>query len=154
MLQKKQELLFQTAKRNGLAGITNLALRYYERKKQPDNPSYSPTALQVEITTACNLKCTMCEHTYMQKVGGHLGLDEFKKLVDSNPNVQVFNITGIGEALMNPTFFDMVEYAKSKGIYVWFSDNMTLMSEKSAQRLLNAGVDFIVVSLDGATKDT
>ncbi len=154
MLQTKKNLVLQTIKRNGLAGITNLALRYYQHKKLPDKPGYSPTALQVEITTACNLKCTMCEHTYMQKVGGHMDFDQFKKLLDSNPNVQTLNITGIGEALMNPAFLDMVDYAKKKGIYVWFSDNMTLMTERSAKRLIGAGTDFIVLSLDGATKET
>jgi radical SAM protein with 4Fe4S-binding SPASM domain len=90
----------------------------------------------------------------MQKVGDHMKLEQFKKLLDTSPNIQTLNITGIGEALMNPFFLDMVEYAKKKGIYVWFSDNMTLMTEKTAQRLLDAGVDFIALSLDGATKET
>ena len=95
MLQTKSNLVYKTIQRNGLAGITNLARRYYENSKRPDMPTYSPTALQVEITTACNLKCTMCEHTYMQKVGGNMGFEDFKKLLDTNPNVQTLNITGI-----------------------------------------------------------
>lgn len=154
MLQTRKNLLLKTIQRNWLAGTTNLAIRQIESKKRPDKPNYVPTALQVEVTTACNLRCTMCEHTYMQKVGGHLGLDEFKKLIDLNPNVQTLNLTGIGEALMNPVFLEMVEYAKNKGIYVWFSDNFTLMTEKSVKRIIDSGVDFVVLSLDGATKET
>ncbi|MBI5553658.1 MAG: SPASM domain-containing protein [Candidatus Diapherotrites archaeon] len=133
MFQSKQQLVLKTIQRNGLAGITNLALRFYEQEKKPLQPHYVPTALQVEVTTACNLKCTMCEHTYMQNVGGNLG---------------------IGEALLNRSFLEMVEYAKQKGIYAWFSDNMTLLTEEIANRVLDAGVDLIVLSLDGATPET
>ena len=152
--QTKQQLLLSTIKRNGLAGITNLALRYYEQKKVPNVVHYTPTALQIEITTACNLRCTMCEHTFMQQIGRNMKIGEFKKIVDENPNVQVVNITGIGEALMNKQFLDMVEYAKSRGIYVWFSDNFTFMNDANIERILNAGMDYIVMSLDGTTKET
>ncbi len=154
MHQTKQQLLLSTINRNGLAGITNLALRYYQQSKQPDNVDYTPTALQVEITTACNLKCTMCEHTYMQQIGRNLKIDGFRKIIDENPNVQIVNLTGIGEALMNKQFLDMADYAKSKGIYVWFSDNFTFLNDANIDRILKAGVDYIVMSLDGATKET
>ena len=154
LFQKKQNLLFSAISRDGISGITNLAMRYYEAKKEPIKTNYVPTALHVEITTACNLRCTICEHTYMQKVGGHLDLDGFKRLIDSTPSLLVINITGIGENFMNPQFLDMVSYAKRKGLYVWFTDNMTMLFPNSAQKLLDAGVDLIVASLDGATKET
>ncbi len=154
MLQKKKDLILNTIKRNGISGITNLALRFYEQKKLPEKTRYQPTALQIEVTTACNLNCEMCEHTFMKEIGRHLKLNEFKKIVDENPNVQVLNLTGMGEGLLNPEFMEMIEYAKSKGIYVWFNDNFTLMTKEKAERILNAGVNFIVLSLDGATKKT
>jgi len=146
--------LLNSIRRNGLLGVTNLALRYLEQKRQPNIAHYTPTALQIEVTTACNLKCTMCEHTFMQQIGINMKIGEFKKIIDSNPNVQIINVTGIGEALMNKQFLEMVEYAKSKGIYVWFSDNFTFMSDATIDRMLKAGVDYIVMSLDGATKET
>jgi radical SAM protein with 4Fe4S-binding SPASM domain len=154
MLQKRNELILNTFKRNGFAGIANLALRYYEQNKMPGSLHYTPTALQVEVTTSCNLKCTMCEHTFMQEIGRNLKFSEFKKILDENKNVQVVNLTGIGEALLNPEFIKMIEYAKSNGIYVWFNDNFTLMNQEKAEKLLELGADFIILSLDGATKKT
>jgi radical SAM protein with 4Fe4S-binding SPASM domain len=154
MHQTKQEHLKHTIARNGISGITNLALRYYTQNKQADVVAYQPTALQIEITTACNLRCTMCEHTFMQQIGRHIKMNEFTKIIDENPNVQIINLTGIGEALLNPEFMKMVEYAKKKGIYVWFSDNFTLMTKERIEKILDAGVDYIVMSLDGATKET
>ncbi|MFH1663405.1 MAG: radical SAM protein [archaeon] len=134
-------------------GIANLALRHYQQNKMLDKVNYNPTALQIEITTACNLKCTMCEHSFMQEIGKNLNFSEFKKIIDENKNVQVINLTGIGESLLNPEFIEMVKYAKSKGIYVWFNDNFTLMNREKAEKLIDLGADFIILSLDGATKE-
>jgi len=90
----------------------------------------------------------------MQKSGGHLKFSEFKKIIDENPNLQVVNLTGIGEALLNPEFLQMVKYAKKKNVYVWFNDNFTLMNKEKAEKLIDLGVDYIILSLDGATKET
>jgi MoaA/NifB/PqqE/SkfB family radical SAM enzyme len=90
----------------------------------------------------------------MQKIGGNLKFREFKEIIDNNKNIQLINFTGIGEALLNPEFIEMIEYSKKKGIYVWFNDNFTLMNQEKAEKLIDAGVDFIVLSLDGATKET
>ncbi len=154
MLQERKNLILNTIKRNGIAGLTNLALRYYQQKKIPDKASYVPTALQIEVTTACNLKCTMCEHSFMQEISRNITFNEFKKIIDENKNIQVINLTGIGESLLNPEFIKMVEYAKQKNIYVWFNDNFTLMTEEKMNKMLDLKVDFIIISLDGATKET
>ncbi len=154
MLQDKKKLIFNTAKRNGISGLANLALRYYQQNKTPDKPNYTPTALQIEVTTACNLKCTMCEHSFMQQIGRNISFSEFRKIIDENPNVQVINLTGIGESLLNNEFIKMIEYAKQKSIYVWFNDNFTLMTEEKMNKMLDLKVDFIILSLDGATKQT
>ena len=154
MLQSRKELLLSAIKKNNIKGIINLGLRYLETNNESDKVHYSPPTVQVEITTLCNLKCTMCNHTYMQETGGNMNLESFKKFIESNPHLQKINITGIGEALMNRDFIEMVKYAKQKGIYVWFTDNMTLMNEKNIQKLLDAKVDLICISLDGATKKT
>lgn len=154
MLQNRKDFVLNTIKRNHVFGLSNLALRYLEQNKTKDKVNYSPTALQIEVTTSCNLKCTMCEHTFMQKIGGNLKFPEFKKLIDQNPNIQVINLTGIGEALLNPEFMQMIEYAKKKEIYVWFNDNFTLMNKEKAEKIIDLGADYIIMSLDGATKET
>ncbi len=154
MLQKKKDFILKAFKRNGFFGLINAGKRFFEQNQFKEKTGYNPTALQVEVTTACNLNCAMCEHTFMKEKGEHLNLSEFKKLIDKNKNIQVVNLTGIGEALLNPEFMKMIEYTKKKGLYVWFNDNFTLLDEKKAEKMLDLKVDFIVVSLDGATKET
>jgi MoaA/NifB/PqqE/SkfB family radical SAM enzyme len=70
------------------------------------------------------------------------------------PKIQRVDLTGIGEALMNPAFFEIVKFLKSRGIYVTLNDNFTLMTEQIARQIIELGVDQIFLSLDGATKET
>lgn len=70
------------------------------------------------------------------------------------PSSIIFDLTGVGEALLNPRFLDMVEVLKKRRVTVILSDNFTLMDEGRAERLLRAGVDVVFVSFDGGTKET
>ena len=49
----------------------------------------------------------------------------------------------------------MIKYAKDKGILeVQFNTNAMLLTEKISERLIEAGLDRIIFSLDGMTKET
>lgn len=152
MFQSKTELAINAFLRNGPKGILNLYNRKHDEKTLPIECNFMPTALQIEPTTRCNLKCTMCEHTFLKDKGLNVGIELFKKTVEGNPFLELVNLTGIGESLMNPDFFKMIEYAKSKSLYVWFNDNFILMNESNAQKLIELKTDAIAISIDGATK--
>jgi radical SAM protein with 4Fe4S-binding SPASM domain len=154
MFQSRKELFFRVLKKNGLRGLLNLYFRQLDAKNMPEKTRFFPTAIQIETTTRCNLACEMCEHTYLNKKGNDMSFEDFKKVIDSNPFLAVANLTGIGEALLNKEFFQMVEYAKKRGLYVWFNDNFTLMNESTAEKLIELGVDAVAISIDGATKKT
>ena len=56
---------------------------------------------------------------------------------------------------MHPKLTDMVKYAKDKGIIeVQFNTNGLLLDATKANELLDAGLDRIIFSFDGATKET
>ncbi len=114
----------------------------------------SPRSIQIECTTRCNLRCTMCELTYWTEKGGDLALHHLQAMVEHLPHLQRVDLTGIGEALMNRAFFEAVTWLKARGLYVTLNDNFTLMTERAARRLVDLGVDQIFLSLDGATRDT
>jgi MoaA/NifB/PqqE/SkfB family radical SAM enzyme len=48
----------------------------------------------------------------------------------------------------------MVEHACARGIRVGFNTNATLLTRRAAERLIDAGLDWLCVSLDGATAAT
>ena len=116
--------------------------------------SITPRSIQIECTTRCNLKCTMCEISYWSEKGGDLQVANLSKLLGHLPRLKRVDLTGIGEALMNRGFFEALELLKSHGLYITLNDNFTLMTETAARRIIGLGVDQIFLSLDGATKET
>jgi MoaA/NifB/PqqE/SkfB family radical SAM enzyme len=126
----------------------------YRLAKRFPSVSISPRSIQIECTTRCNLKCTMCEISYWTEPGGDLQAETLRKMVEHLPGLKRVDLTGIGEALMNRVFFDTLRFLKSHGMYVTLNDNFTLMTEDAARRIVELGVDQIFLSLDGARKET
>lgn len=116
-----------------------------------------PQELQVEVTGACNLRCRMCLVSYrpaLGKTSGAMDLAAFTELVDSLPALRKVTMQGLGEPLLAPDFFAMLELLASRGISMGFNTNGTLLTREKAERLVELGVDWLHVSLDGATAAT
>ena len=116
-----------------------------------------PTELQVEVTGACNLACAMCLVSYRPKLGkaeGAMCFHTFKRLVDDLPTLEKVTLQGLGEPLLAPDLFRMLEYAAERGIRMGFNTNGTLLTRPRARRLVELGVDWLHVSVDGATAET
>ncbi len=140
--------------RLSVAGMYNLGLNYLATKTFPANAYNQLTVVQIESTLACNLKCKMCVREYFDKKNPHLTFENFKTIIDQFPYLRQLNLTGIGEPLLNKDIFKMVEYAKSKKIYVRFTTNATLLAPKNCEKIILSGLDELRVSLDGATAET
>jgi MoaA/NifB/PqqE/SkfB family radical SAM enzyme len=132
------------------------------RKKWQEYPKKKflaefPLHLDIESTNACNLKCSMCGRNWMKEKIGYIGWNLFTKIIDEAkkyhlPSIK-FNYRG--EPLLHPEIVKMVRYAKDKGILeVQFNTNGLLLDEKKAEELIEAGLDRIIFSFDGATKET
>jgi MoaA/NifB/PqqE/SkfB family radical SAM enzyme len=128
-------------------------LRFVIAKRFP-SLSVGSRSIQIECTTRCNLKCTMCEISYWTEKGGDLESANLQRMLEHLPKLKRVDLTGIGEALMNRGFFNGLKILKLRGLYVTLNDNFTLMTEDAARRIVELGVDQIFLSLDGATKET
>lgn len=113
-----------------------------------------PWSIEVEVTTRCNKKCIICEHTYWDEPSEEVSFEDFKKIVDQFPSLIWFNPTGEGSAFLNKDFLKMLQYLKSKSLFVFFNDEFDLVDEEIAKKLIEIGVDRIEVSADGATRET
>lgn len=116
-----------------------------------------PRHVQFEVTGACNLRCRMCLVRYqppINKVEGSLPFELFRRVVDSLPDLKKVTLQGLGEPLLAPDLFRMVEYAAPRGIRMGFNTNGTLLTRVRAERLVRGGLDWLHVSLDGATAET
>ncbi|MEW6040003.1 MAG: radical SAM protein [Elusimicrobiota bacterium] len=113
-----------------------------------------PKTIEVEITTRCHLKCTICEHTYWNEPSRDMTFDEFKHIVDQFPHLKWIGLTGIGTSFINPAFVKMLEYVKSRNVFVEFFDTFDLIDGELAEKIVELKIDKTWVSMEGATKQT
>ena len=112
-----------------------------------------PRYVEFEMTTVCNKKCIMCEHTYWDEPSVHLSFEQFKHIADQIP-LKWVNLTGEGDSFLNKDFVKIIEYLKKKDVCVYFVDSFDFLDEKQARSLVELGVDGIYTSFDAATKET
>jgi radical SAM protein with 4Fe4S-binding SPASM domain len=116
-----------------------------------------PRELQVEVTGACNLRCKMCLVRYREPLDrkrDSLDFDRFKALLDGLPELETVTLQGLGEPLMAPDLFRMLQYGAARGLRMGFNTNATLLTRSMAERLVDAGIDWLHISVDGATAAT
>lgn len=133
------------------------------RKNWTERPESSqkgefPLSLNIEITTKCNLACTFCYHRELkeeQKI--HMDMSLFKKIIDEakNFNLPAVNLNGLGEPITHPKLIEMIRYCRDAGIEdIMFHTNGTVMTEKQAKGIIEAGCTRLIFSLDSPNKET
>jgi MoaA/NifB/PqqE/SkfB family radical SAM enzyme len=113
-----------------------------------------PPYIEIETTTACNLKCLICEHTYWHEKNLNMPYDQFKGILDQFPNLKWIGLTGIGESFLNKDFMKILKLVKSRGIYVEMFDTFYFIDDVLAEQLVDLQVDKMIPSIDGATAAT
>lgn len=114
-----------------------------------------PTKLHIELTNKCNLKCVMCPRSYMKREKGMMDFATFKKIVDESRGKLEFTYLHLfGESLLHPDLFKMIEYCKDAGIFTGLATNATILDEIKSQKIIDSGLDFLVISFDGTSKET
>ncbi len=115
-----------------------------------------PNTVRIETTNACNAKCVICPHRQMQRPVCNMDDALYKKIIDECAKYNCGNVHlhNFGEPLLDRNLPERVRYAKKKGIkrVVIFSNGSILTTDK-ANELIDAGLDVIKVSFDGATKE-
>ena len=112
--------------------------------------------LQVEPAIACNLQCVMCPWREMSKNSSNRGLmssEVWEAIRPYLPEVRSVDFTGGGEPLLQTRLPDWIAEAKDAGCETGFLSNGLLLKKEKLERILNAGLDWICISMDGATPD-
>lgn len=111
-------------------------------------------AMQVEVTTSCNFSCQMCPMGSEKTRGRDIEWSTYLKLAEDFPMTELVYLQGWGEPLLHPEIVAMVRVAKTKGCQVGFTTNGSLLNEDMIACLLEQGIDYITVSIAGATSAT
>ncbi len=132
------------------------------RRKWNENPiefivEDFPIHVDIELNTSCNLACIMCFQSFDTPKPRKMEPELFKKIIDEGVEKGLNSIKTQyrGEPLLTKNMPEFVKYAKDKGVIeVMFNTNATLLSEKMAMGLIEAGLDKLICSVDGYTKET
>lgn len=108
----------------------------------------------VEPTNACNLDCVTCFRNAWESPLGRMSGETFAAVmagvaaIDPRPAVY---FGGIGEPLAHHRTLEWIAEAKELGARVELITNGTLLTPATSQALIDAGLDLLWVSIDGAT---
>ncbi|MBA3826749.1 MAG: SPASM domain-containing protein [Ktedonobacterales bacterium] len=114
-----------------------------------------PRELYLESTNRCNELCDQCPRTHLgREAERDLSLAEVIRITDQLPVLERVVLHGLGEPMLNPELPQIVAHLRSRGAYVLFNSNATALSERMGRALIEAGLNELRVSLDGATPAT
>jgi len=128
-------------------------------------PLSTPYSIYVFPSTYCNFKCVYCAHMFSPEVikekygldRQHMPMETFHKVVaqmaEFPQRFRLLSLTGQGEPLMNKHIPDMVSIAKAADVAerIEIISNGRLLTRKMADRLIEAGLDTLRISLQGLT---
>lgn len=115
-----------------------------------------PKRFSFEVTNRCNLKCVMCPHGIGAIESPH---DADLKLLDAlwpgMAQAEELHLNGVGEPLLAGIFWTVITRLKGKERpRIRFNTNGLLLTQPNVERLAQASLAFISISLDAATPGT
>jgi radical SAM protein with 4Fe4S-binding SPASM domain len=115
-----------------------------------------PSAVSIEPTTSCNLRCPECPSGLrsFSRPTGMLNDDLYKKVIGQlSKDVSYITFYFQGEPYLNRRFLDMVSYAASRKIYTSTSTNAHYLDDATARKTVESGLHRLIISIDGTTQD-
>jgi pyruvate-formate lyase-activating enzyme len=126
-------------------------------------PLAPPTAIAIELTSKCNLRCAMCARhsrtpgtrtARQARPAAHMDFGLFKKIVreaSTFRNPPSIGLNFAGESLLYPRFADALIVLKELGLSAnaGFNTNGMLLGTDTAHMLLDLFAGTINISLDG-----
>jgi radical SAM superfamily enzyme YgiQ (UPF0313 family)/MoaA/NifB/PqqE/SkfB family radical SAM enzyme len=153
-----QERVVHTLTRLGLKEKLRNFLRIEKEKNRREEYVYSyPYWLTVDPANFCTLKCPFCPTG--QGRGSRekkmLAPGDFRKIMDKIGQYLIhIDFCNWGEPLLNKDIYGMIKYAKKHSIDTTVSSNFNNFDEISAEAIILSGLDKLIVSIDGASRET
>lgn len=113
-----------------------------------------PFLVDVELTNRCNWKCVFCGQRGMTRHKGFISEEVFRKAIDEcSEHSTPVRCSGWGEPFLHPGIIDFYGYVKSKGLILHTTNNGLAIRESDMKSLIELGVDSLIFSFQGATKE-
>jgi len=119
--------------------------------------NFIPLCIDIEVAAVCDLGCPHCYRQFIATPDKIMNSDLVYKIIDqaSELSVPSMKFNWRGEPLLHPELHKHIRYAKKKGILeTIINTNATMLDEKYSLRLIDSGLDILIYSFDGGTKET
>ena len=113
--------------------------------------------LYIEPTNWCNIDCRTCMRNNWDVETGFMSAATFERIlsgIKALPSPPTVMFSGIGEPLSHGRIATMIAAVKALGCRTEMITNGTLLSEKRSRELIDAGLDLLWVSIDGARPES
>lgn len=137
--------------------LLNYALAELELKLRSRRLWAKPYWLIVDPNSGCDLRCPLCPTGKGKGTRSRnlMSWEHYTRLMDElGPTLLHVEFSNWGEPLLNPRIYDMIRYAKRYGVEVHLSSHFNRFDEAKAEKLLDSGLDWMILSIDGATAQT
>jgi MoaA/NifB/PqqE/SkfB family radical SAM enzyme len=137
--------------------VSNFLTREYERLKRASLPKGFPFHAVVDVSNSCNLECPYCPTGRRQNSGRTehiIDVDLVKTFLDRYGKYLIAaDLFNWGESLLHPRISDIVHLFHERNIFHQISSNLNLKNRSTIERLCDAGLDVLIVSISGTTQD-
>lgn len=119
----------------------------------------APTQINIETTSICNAKCTMCPRQDMRRPMEEMSFDLYRKIVADSKQAGTLRyvLTGYGEIFTsrkNYGFYISHLREQIPNSLIRVVTNGSLLDEQACQLMIDQKVFRVDVSIDGATAET
>ena len=134
-----------------LAGLVPSRVRVAVAARECARRVRRPIVIHIETTTFCNARCAMCPHSIMPRRNRHMDDATFDLVLEQMAELSVVrvNLSVIGEPLLDPKICDRVRAVCSRGYRTRIITNASMLKPATSERLIEAGLDELFVSLNG-----
>ncbi len=150
--EKVEKLLTDRYARRAVMNLTK-SFAYMGIKKPIS--LYAPFLIVWDFTHKCNLQCKHCYSNSGAIREEELTTQQALQVVDqiADAGVTALAFSG-GEPLTRSDFFEVAQHAADRGLYISVATNGTLLTKENVQKLKQAGVNYLDISIDGSCAKT
>ncbi|MBI4674699.1 MAG: radical SAM protein [Chloroflexi bacterium] len=113
--------------------------------------------LYIEPTDLCNIECRTCMRNTWNEPMGRMRRETFEHIVQAVAALEhkpAVMFAGIGEPTFHAHIVEMIQRVQALGCFVEITTNGTTLTAPRARQFIDAGLDVLWVSLDGATPES
>ncbi|MBI5649063.1 MAG: SPASM domain-containing protein [Chloroflexi bacterium] len=147
----------EMVERFGLVPGARLRVQDLANNLRLHRPVSQLAKVYIEPTNRCNITCVTCMRNIWDEPLGKMSRATFEHILDGlqqiTPRPLVF-FGGIGEPLFHTKTIEMIERVRAIGAPVEIITNAILLNAERSKRLIDAGIETLWVSIDGARPES